>query len=56
VSDEDFDLKEDVIDEEEDYKGKHVLIGDNSDDDLDLPDSDEESIRYNFKTFNRRHA
>jgi hypothetical protein len=51
VSDEDFDLKEDVIDEEEDYKGKHVLIGDNSDDDLDLPDSDEESIRYNFKTF-----
>jgi hypothetical protein len=51
VSDDDFDLKEDVIDEEEDYKGKHVLIGDNSDDDLDLPDSDEESIRYNFKTF-----
>jgi hypothetical protein len=51
VSDEDFDLKEDVIDEEEDYKGKHVHKGDNSDDDLDLPDSDEESIRYNFKTF-----
>ncbi|KAM0858780.1 hypothetical protein ACQ4PT_047619 [Festuca glaucescens] len=51
VSDEDSDLKEDVIDEEEGYKGKHVHMADNSDDDLDLPDSDEESIRYNFKTF-----
>lgn len=51
VSDEDSDLKEDIINEEEGYKGKHVHMADNSNDDIDLPDSDEESIRYNFKTF-----